>query len=97
MGAGVQSLGFDPGDEGTANDDAPTQRSITDYQGQVLGGSSPWTFRNVTPNSQAVYDVYVSGSTDKTQGDYTIGGTAGGTPFTLPSSAWGTDPRSRRQ
>ncbi len=56
-----------------------------------MGGSSPWTFRNVTPNSQAVYDVYVSGSTDKTQGDYTIGGTAGGTSFTLPSSAWGTD------
>ena len=69
----------------------PAKRSITNYQGQVLGGSSPWTFRNVTPNSQAVYDVYVSGSTDKTQGDYTIGGTAGGTSFTLPSSAWGTD------
>ena len=70
VGAGVQSLGFDPGDEGTANDDAPTQRSIT-YD--LLNNLGDATIKDVfAGNGKSIGDIVSGYASDATPGSSSL-------------------------
>ena len=63
-------------------------QDTNDYQGQVLAGDNV-TFKNLAPNGQLSYNVYVPSSTDQTPGHYTIHAIVNGNN---ESVTWSSDP-----